>query len=219
MTSGPTDPLYSAPQSSPEDSRKISVVLTELAQGWPHERISLGDIVEGLADRGFAILMLLLALPTTLPVAPPGLSAAFGIPLAAIAAQLAWGSNRPWLPRVLLRRSFAAADFRRMISRAMPLLQRMERVLRPRLPFLTGWVQERLIGAACTVLGVLLASPVPLTNIPLSFAIVFLALGVLSRDGLALIAGLVISLGGTLFLVYMSAAAWHAIEAGLQAWF
>ena len=73
--------------------------------------------------------------------------------------------------------------------------------------------------AACTVLGVLLASPVPLTNIPLSFAIVFLALGVLSRDGLALIAGLVISLGGIFFLVYMSAAAWHAIEAGLQAWF
>ncbi len=219
MSSGPTDPLYSAPQSSQEDPRKISVVLTDLAQNWPHERISLGDIVEGLADRGFGILMLLLALPTTLPVAPPGLSAAFGFPLAAIAAQLAWGSNRPWLPAILLRRSFAASEFRRMISRSMPLLQRMERVLRPRLPFLTGWLQERLIGAACAVLGILLASPVPLTNIPLSFAIVFLALGLLAKDGLALIAGLAVSLGGVFFLIYMSTAAWHAIEAGLQAWF
>jgi len=219
MSTGPTDPLYSAPQSSQEDPRKISVVLTDLAQGWPHERISLGDIVEGLADRGFGILMLLLALPTTLPVAPPGLSAAFGIPLAAIAVQLAWGSGRPWLPRILLRRSFAAAEFRRMINRSMPLLQRMERVLRPRLPFLTGWLQERLIGAACTVLGILLASPVPLTNIPLSFAIVFLALGLLARDGLAVIGGLAVSLGAIFFLFYMSAAAWNAIEAGLQAWF
>jgi hypothetical protein len=215
MSTGPTDPLYSAPQSSQEDPRKISVVLTDLAQGWPHERISLGDIVEGLADRGFGILMLLLALPTTLPVAPPGLSAAFGIPLAAIAVQLAWGSSRPWLPRILLRRSFAAAEFRRMINRSMPLLQRMERVLRPRLPFLTGWLQERLIGAACTVLGILLASPVPLTNIPL----VFLALGLLARDGLAVIGGLAVSLGAIFFLFYMSAAAWNAIEAGLQAWF
>jgi hypothetical protein len=219
MSVGPTDPLYVRRRGHEDDPRPISAVLSDLAFGWPQERIALGDIVDGLADRGFAILMLLLALPTTLPIAPPGLSAAFGLPLAAIALQLAIGAERPWLPKVALRRSFLTSDFRSMINRAMPLLKRLERVLMPRLPFLTGWVQERLIGAVCTVLGLLLASPVPLTNVPLSFAIVFLALGLLARDGLALIVGLASAIGAGFFLFYMSAAAWTAIESAIQAWF
>ena len=219
VSSGPPDPLFGHRRAHEGAPRTISALLNDLAYGWPHERITLGDIVQGLADRGFAILMLLLALPTVLPVAPPGLSAAFGLPLAAIAAQLALGRERPWLPAFLLRRSFQTSEFRRMIGRTNGILMRMEKVVRPRLPGLTGWAQERLIGLACTILGILLASPVPFTNVPLSFAIVFLSLGLLARDGLALVAGLVCSVGAIFFLVYMTSAAWTALHAGFMALF
>jgi hypothetical protein len=48
---------------------------------------------------------------------------------------------------------------------------------------------------------------------------VFLALGLLARDGLALIVGLASAIGAGFFLFYMSAAAWTAIESAIQAWF
>jgi len=187
--------------------------LVVLAFGWPEERISIGAIVDNLAERGFGLLILLLALPTCLPIAPPGLSAISGFPIAFIALQMIFGLPRPWLPKRVLRRTIAADDLRRVVRGALPTVQRLEKVLKPRLAFLTGWTQERLVGILIAVLGLMLASPIPFTNIPISFAILFLALGLIEQDGLMALIGILGGLAALAFLAYMTAISWGALAA------
>ena len=98
----------------------------------------MGQIVDHLAERGFGVLILLLSLPTCLPIAPPGLSAIAGFPIALIALQMVAGMARPWLPKRALRQSLHIDDLRRVVKGGLPVIHRFEKVLKPRYPLLTG---------------------------------------------------------------------------------
>jgi hypothetical protein len=180
---------------------RISDLLWTLVETWPRERFSLGDLVAALGDRGYAILMLVLALPNLTPIPLPVLSALFGLPLACIALQMAVGRPRPWLPQWALRRSIARADFARLVALSLPRLRRLERLMRPRWSSLSSRPAERFLGLVCLVLALLLALPIPFTNIALSIPLCLIALGILERDGAWILAGLAASLasGGLAF--------------------
>ncbi|PWR25494.1 exopolysaccharide biosynthesis protein [Zavarzinia aquatilis] len=189
--------------------------LVVMAFGWPEERISIGAIVDMLAERGFGLLILLLALPTCLPIAPPGLSAIAGFPIAVIALQMVAGLPRPWLPKRVLARSLAAEDLRKVVRGGLPVIERVEKVLKPRLSVLTGPFAERMVGLLIALLGLMLASPIPFTNIPISFAILFLALGLIEQDGLMTSIGIAGGIAAIGFLVYMTVLSWDALSGWL----
>lgn len=184
--------------------RSVSAILADMAQNWPRDRITLGDFVEVLGDRGYGLLMLTLTLPNVVPIYVPGLSAVTGLPLAAVAAQMALGRPRPWLPAFLLRRSVARSDFQRVVIRILPWLARVERVLRPRLQQFARGPVERPIGVVCMLLALLLSLPVPLTNIPLSFPVALFALGVLERDGRATLIAAIAAVAAIGFVLSLS---------------
>lgn len=78
----------------------------------------LRDFVEALGDRGFAIVLLVLAAPNSLPIpSPPGLSTVFGVPLAFFSVQMMLGRPRPWLPERLMRRTVGRAEFRLVVAK------------------------------------------------------------------------------------------------------
>ena len=190
----------------------MSEVLLDLAgdgSGW----LRLGDIVTALGDRGYGILIFILALPNVLPLYIPGLSALFGIPLALIALQMMLGLPRPWLPQSLLRRPLRRQEFARITHRILPWLLRLERLLKPRLPALTSLWAERAIGLFAFVLAIMLALPIPFTGIPLGAALALMGIGLLERDGLVLMAG---AAAGALAVAYSGLAtfaAWEAVVA------
>ena len=190
----------------------MSEVLLDLAgdgSGW----LRLGDIVTALGDRGYGILIFILALPNVLPLYIPGLSALFGIPLALIALQMMLGLPRPWLPQALLRRPVRRQEFAKITNRILPWLLRLERLLKPRLPALTSVWAERAIGLLALVLALMLALPIPFTGIPLGAALALMGIGLLERDGLVLMAGVA---GGALAVAYSGLAtfaAWEAVVA------
>jgi hypothetical protein len=68
------------------------------------------------------------------------------------------GRSRPWLPQAVLLRSISREDYARVIGKALPSLVRVERILKPRLSFLTVAVAERLIGCVCLIQSLQLAS-------------------------------------------------------------
>jgi hypothetical protein len=188
--------------------QRVSELLEQLARRWPGERISLGDITRLLGDRGYGVLMLILALPGLLP----GISSIAAVPLALVALQLAIGLPRPWLPRFLANRSLSRADFSRMIERALPYIARIERLLRPRLSAVAGPVGERVMGLACLALALLLTIPV-LFNMPLVVPIVLMALAILERDGVLAAVGL---LAGCIALGAVVGIGWVSLQEGLQ---
>ena len=176
-----------ADESKAKGSPALSDVLLTLAGDRSKDRIFVSDILRAMEDRAVVALILLFALPNVLPV-PPGTSAILGAPLLFVTAQLALG-KKPWLPRAIARRSVATADFAALMNRAAPWLARAERLLRPRLQVLARPASEQLIGALCVVLALILFLPIPFGNMLPALAISVLALGVLQRDGVWVLAG------------------------------
>ena len=75
----------------------------------------------------------------------------------------------------------------------MPWLQRAESLLRPRLARLSLPPMEQLVGFLSLLLAVLLVLPIPLGNVLPALAISLLALGVLERDGVWVLAGFAVA--------------------------
>ncbi|MFO1394981.1 MAG: exopolysaccharide biosynthesis protein [Steroidobacteraceae bacterium] len=169
----------------------LSGVLRQLAEESGRERISLQDLFQALGDRALAALLFFFAIPNVIP-SPPGLSSVLGVPLVILSAQLLTG-RKAWLPVFVAQRSMAREDFQALITRALPWLERAEKLLRPRLSAIALPPMEYLLGFVCMILAVVLALPIPLGNIPPAFAIALIALGILERDGMWVLAGLVVA--------------------------
>lgn len=167
----------------------MSEVLHDIADDHSRERIYVRDLLGAMQDRSMATLMFVFAAPNILPV-PPGTSSVLGTPLILLSMQLMFGI-RPWLPDVITARSLARRDFASVVARAVPWLVRAEAVLRPRLEFLAHPSVQRLIGAVCFALAVLLVLPIPFGNLLPALAICVFSLGLLAHDGLWILAGVV----------------------------
>ena len=170
-----------------------------LAEG-PSERLTVGDIVAVLRDRAFAVLVVLLGLPNCLPMPPP-IPLVCGLLLVLVAVQIIVGRPAPWLPRSLPHRSIPRADVERAVLRAAPIFRRLERISRPRMTMLETAIAVRVIGAVLLVLaiGIIFALPPIVGQIPLGIAVCLLGLGLVERDGLVILGGLLIgSIGLTL---------------------
>jgi hypothetical protein len=193
---------------------RTSQILAALASQ-PGERLTVRDIMSVLQDRAFALLVVLLGLPNCLPMPPP-IPLVCGLLLALVAIQIVFGRPTPWLPRALLNRSIAQTDVERAVGRAMPAFRRLERVSRPRMTFLETPIAMRLMGAVILVLALgLLFAPPFVGQIPLGLAVCLVGLGLVERDGLVVLGGLVIgTVGLTLSLGFV-----YAILSGLETLF
>lgn len=182
--------------------RSIREMLAELLARHPEDEIVLADILAFLGERAFGVLLLVLALPMATPLsAIPGVSSVFGLPMVAICVQLMLGRTRPALPAALARRTVRREALARAVAQADPWLVRIERAVHPRRPALTGPPAERAIGAACTLMAVLLALPIPGANQPPAVAVTLFAVALLERDGLFAIFGWIAVLASLVIFV------------------
>lgn len=172
----------------PPRRKPLSEILSDIAADPAREFVAIADLIATLGGRGRAALILLFAVPNVLP-APPGVSGLLGLPLLYLAVQMMQG-RLPWLPQVIGARGMPRDRFARLVARLSPLLARAERLLRPRWPVLVSHRAERGLGAACLVLALVLVLPIPLGNMLPALAICLVALGVLERDGVWVLAGL-----------------------------
>src|SRR2546428_12712422 len=69
-----------------------------IAETLGSQAITVGEVAERVAQRGFGLIMIALALPTMIPVLPPGSAALIGLLYILLAAQMLIGHQRPWLP-------------------------------------------------------------------------------------------------------------------------
>lgn len=204
MNELPTQP----PQGA--HGQPLSVVLFRLAHEGDSDRVSIGNLLAALGDRAIGALMFVFAAPNVVP-APPGLSGILGAPLVFLAAQLMLGM-KPWLPGVITRRSIARNDLQTLVRRLSPWLARAEKLLRPRWSVLTRPPFEYAVGLLCFVLAVVIVLPIPLGNILPALALSMLALGVLERDGLWVIAG---TATAAFALTVVSGVLWAMVQAAL----
>jgi hypothetical protein len=185
------------PAPAPNGAR-TSQLLRDFLAGHTEPRISLGALRDALGDRGFGVLLFIFALPNLVPVNIPLLSAVLGLPLVLLAAQLSYGRHKPWFPDWLTAQSFPRQGFSNVVLRALPYLERTERLLRPRLTVLLSWTGERVIGVAILILALVLTLPIPFANWLPACAISIIALAILEKDGLAVLVGIAVGVASVL---------------------
>jgi hypothetical protein len=183
-------PQGQAPYRVKPQSRRTSQLLRDFVASHTEPRISLGALRDALGDRGFGVLLFIFALPNLVPVNIPLLSAVLGLPLVLLAAQLTYGRHKPWFPKWLTAQSFSREGFAAVVTKALPALERIEFLLRPRLTVLLSWTGERLIGIAILILALILTLPIPFANWLPAFGIAIFGLAIVEKDGLAVLAGL-----------------------------
>jgi len=182
--------------------RGISDILDELNGSLNGERTSLAHILDIFHERGFGAILFILALPAALPVPAVGYGTILAIPLIFLTAQQALGARALWLPRRLKQKTIASAALKTTIAKAQPFIAWLEIVIRPRLGSITQGVFSNIIGLAGLIMALSVLIPLPLTNTVPSLGIALMALGVLMRDGLAVLAGMVIGLAWIALLGY-----------------
>lgn len=191
---------------------RTSEVLATIAHG-DGERVAFGEILFGLRHRAIGFTALIFALPCVLPM-PPGIPTICGIALVIIGLNLIAARRRLWLPAAIANKTIARADLQRMADRVVPYMRRLEKFCKPRLPIMTEAVGKVLTGLVLLVLGFIMILPIPLLgNMPPGFAASVIALGVIERDGLIVLIGLVTSV---VAIAIASAATWAAIVGIVQ---
>jgi hypothetical protein len=111
------------------------------------------------------------------------------LPLLLVAPQIAIGRREIWLPKVLLRRTIKRPPLIKLLKRVLPRLERVEKVVRPRLRFLTGRVGACMVGVACTIIALVLVLPIPFANLVPALALGAFSIGLTRKDGLFVLAG------------------------------
>ena len=171
---------------------RLSDILAAVAADQTRQRVSVADLFEILSHRAFGALMLIFAAPNVFPT-PPGVSSLLAAPLLLLATQLALSRPAPWLPRLIADRSVSREDFASIVDKALPWLGRAERLLKPRLSFLTRPPFEQGIAVVCLLLAVVLFLPIPLGNVLPAMAISLFSLAILERDGFAALSAAVVT--------------------------
>jgi hypothetical protein len=179
MTRGPREP---EPLSA--------ILLDELTED---ETVTLGELRDRLARRGFGLLMIVLALPTLIPVLPPGSAAIIGLLYILLSLQMLFGRDEPWLPARLSRIRLSARTIAALRNRGVPFLRRIERFSRPRPLLVDERVASRVVALVVLLLGIVLLTPIPFLNTLPALAVMLMGIGLLNRDGMFIGAGLLIT--------------------------
>lgn len=168
------------------------------------DKTSLGKVIERFEDRGFGPLLLVPALVALLPTgAIPGVPTICGITLFFICIQVAIGQKSPWLPRTLKEKEVDSDKLESAIDKAKPYVRKTEKLLKPRLTFLSDTPAKNVVAAYCAIAALCM---IPLEALPFAvalpaFALCITALGMTNRDGVFLTIGMTLQLG-TGYLVF-----------------
>ncbi|KAB7769443.1 hypothetical protein CKY51_07485 [Xanthomonas maliensis] len=166
----------------------IRSLLAAFADGDPEQVLRVRDILADLQQSAFGVFLFLAILPAFIPI--PGVAGGISGPLTIlIGLQLLCGLRKPWVPRMIGERGPRRSTGQRFVAKLAPTLQRLDRVLKPRLPGLLDRLPAQMFtGVLLVSVGILLTLPIPFTNYLFGLILLVFALALLERDGALLLA-------------------------------
>lgn len=167
--------------------------LAHIGQTAPEGGLTLGEFMEALGERAFGVLLFALAIPVCIPFLY-GIPQVISLPMAALAFQMAAGRPEPWMPEKFAARQLSKPGLQKMGRQAKRWFGWVEAIARPRLLFLSGPTGERVVGGVFCLFCLSILTPLPLTNSTPGIAVAIGSLGLITRDGLLILAGLVLGL-------------------------
>ncbi|GAX38354.1 exopolysaccharide biosynthesis protein [Nodularia sp. NIES-3585] len=159
--------------------------------------VTLAEILLLAKERVFGFLLVILSLPSALPVPAPGYSTPFGVLIFLLAIQLIFGAKIPWLPQKMLNHPIKLETVQKFLQAGNPWLQKIEAIARPRLTYICTTLPGKVtIGSAIALMAISMMIPIPGTNTIPAIGIFVTSFGLLEDDGAISLGGLVICLIG-----------------------
>ncbi|NBC47491.1 MAG: exopolysaccharide biosynthesis protein [Gammaproteobacteria bacterium] len=169
----------------------LIAALQVIAAEAPAEGMTLHDFTHALGERAFGLMLFALSIPVCIPLLY-GIPQIVSLPMMAVAIQMALGRAEPWMPQRFGARMLGKAGLQQMAAGAGNYFGWIERLARPRLLLLSGPTAERLVGAVFVVFLASILIPLPATNTLPGIGIAIASIGLITRDGLLVLAGLAI---------------------------
>jgi hypothetical protein len=181
-----------------DENISISSLLQKLVEDHKNsESIKLSEIMESLHERGFGLLMVFFSFPIAVPLPyPPGFTTIFGIPMLLLSTQMILGLEKPWLPKRISNKAIKVTTLFWAIEKTNKYFVYIEKIMKPRFSWVTEDYGERIIGFFVLLCAISITLPIVLGNAIPSAGILVMSLGLLSRDGLMAILGIIISIIG-----------------------
>ena len=175
--------LHRKPREKRATPITTRALLDQIAEGDPDEELSLGELLDRFSERSFGLFLLMVLLPTFIPI-PVGVGALSGGLASLIGLQFLVRLEHPWMPRFVANykiHRYRIVSFR---DRMGKWLGRIERLTKPRYTgMFTHWAAHAFTGLLLVVLGILLCLPLPLTNYPFGLILLAFSFALIERDG------------------------------------
>jgi hypothetical protein len=166
------------------------------------EHVTLADILLLAKERIFGFLLVILSLPSALPVPAPGYSIPFGILIFLLAVQLIIGAKIPWLPQRMMNHAIKLETVQKFLKSGLPWLRRIEAIARPRFTYICTSLPGRVtIGCAIALMAISMMIPIPGTNTLPAIGVFVTSFGLLEDDGAISLGGLVLCLMGAILSI------------------
>ncbi|MGJ8638040.1 MAG: exopolysaccharide biosynthesis protein [Opitutaceae bacterium] len=169
---------------------------------------SIRELTDAVGDKGFGVLLMLLSLPSALPIPAPGYSIPFGIAMAIIAVQIMLGRESVWLPEKLLNVKIHPKLASKMVGTGASFLRRIETLIKPRLRWMHSKAGHSLLAVIILLMALFMMIPIPGTNTLPAMAIFIIGVSMAEEDGFVAIGALFCSLaaaalsGSIVYLFY-----------------
>ena len=196
-----TDAMAATPR--PGHDAPLGEQLAAIIEALPEDRLSLRELLDAFGDEGLLLLTILLTLVFLIPVSIPGVSTVFGAAILLVGISRVFG--RPlWLPAKLRARNLPAARLRPALDGGLHWVRRLEKISRPyRLRGLVeGALPELFNNLAFILAALLLMAPfgfIPFSNTLPGLALLFYAIGMIQRDGTAIVLGHLANIGTIIY--------------------
>jgi hypothetical protein len=159
------------------------------------ERVTLGDAIEAFGRRSFLPLLMVPALLVVSPLSGiPFFSSLCGLTIALIAGQMLWpGQDYLWLPDRFTRQNVSGERARNALARLGRFARWLDTHAKERFSVLVGHRPGRKAIELCCLLAGLsmpVLEIVPFSSSILGVSVLFMATGLLTRDGLFALLGL-----------------------------
>lgn len=170
---------------STEPAQSLGERLHQLAQGLPEAGITVMELVRSLGREGLLLLAIALCIPFLLPVSIPGVSTVFGALILCIGVSELLAIPI-WLPERVGRYQLTRERMQSILDLGARWVTRLASWSEPRHLALTAEPMRRFNGALIVGAAALLMMPlafIPFSNTLPAASAIFLAAGILNRDG------------------------------------
>ncbi|MEO0883649.1 MAG: exopolysaccharide biosynthesis protein [Pseudomonadota bacterium] len=174
----------------PRQVRNLRTLLSSLKTCTDGETVTVDDLLNAVGRRAFGPLLLLLGFVSISPLTVvPGTTWLVALVTLLIAGQVVLGFKRPWLPQKALSVEFPRAALVGGVDSMQKTAYVIDQLLEPRFTFLTNPPFIQLI-ALIAIAAALITFPlglVPFGPVLPGLAVMFIGLGLTSRDGVMVI--------------------------------